>query len=83
MLKGEELFLVGIDGKNKIQGRYLENGVVINSGRMNAVGTISASLQRHSTISEMEPLESANRCRCYGLILESQGWTRIWTLGTL
>lgn len=83
MFKGEELSLVGMDGKIKIQGRYLENGVVINSRRMNAVGTISASPQRHSTISEMEPLESANRCRCYRLILESQGWARIWTPGTL
>lgn len=60
MFKGEDLFLVGMDNKIKIQGRYLENGVVINSGRMNAVGTNFCPLQRHSTIREMEPLESAN-----------------------
>lgn len=42
MLKGEDLLFVGMGSKIRIQRRYLEDGLVINSGRMNAVGKISA-----------------------------------------
>lgn len=63
------MFFVGMDSKIRIPGRYLENGLVFNSGRMNAVGKIFCPLQRYSSISEMEPLEFANRCRCTALYL--------------